>query len=379
MTGTDQHRRLIIEADGGSRGNPGPAAYGALVRDAETGAILAEAAEPIGRATNNVAEYRGLLAGLRLARDINPEAAVEVRMDSKLVIEQMAGRWKIKHPDMKQLALDARRVAPAGTAWTWVPRERNKAADALLNKVLDGGDPIWSVSTAPLPEAPLTEPTNAPAEVLVGWGEQLEAPTNLLLLRHGETQRSLAKRFSGSGGEDVALTDRGREQAAAAATALTGRVGIAAVVTSPLRRTRETAELVGAALDLPVSVEPGFAEAAFGEWDGLTFAEVRERWPDHLDAWLRSTSVAPPGGESFDDVFVRVRAARDRLIRSYAGQSVVVVTHVTPIKLLTCLALDVPPQAIFRMELSPASISEVHWYADGGASLRSFGLATHLD
>jgi ribonuclease HI len=134
-------RLLIVEADGGSRGNPGPAAYGALVRDAQTLKVLAAEGLPIGRATNNVAEYRGLIAGLEMARELDPEAALEVRMDSKLVIEQMAGRWKIKHPDMKPLALEAARLRPASVTWTWVPREDNKAADALVNRALDG-DPV---------------------------------------------------------------------------------------------------------------------------------------------------------------------------------------------------------------------------------------------
>jgi ribonuclease HI len=131
-------RGLIVEADGGSRGNPGPAAYGALVRDAESLTVLAAEGLPIGVATNNVAEYRGLIAGLEIAREVDPAAAVEVRMDSRLVIEQRAGHWKIKHPDMKPLALAASRVRPAQVSWTWVPREQNKAADALVNRALDG-------------------------------------------------------------------------------------------------------------------------------------------------------------------------------------------------------------------------------------------------
>jgi ribonuclease HI len=134
-------RRLIVEADGGARGNPGPAAYGAVVRDAETAEVLAAEGLPIGWATNNVAEYRGLIAGLEMARQIDPNAAVEVRMDSKLVIEQMAGRWKIKHQDMKPLALRAARLRPATVIWSWVPREANKAADTLVNRALDG-DPV---------------------------------------------------------------------------------------------------------------------------------------------------------------------------------------------------------------------------------------------
>lgn len=131
-------RKLIIQADGGSRGNPGPAAYGAVVSDAETGEVLAEEGLTIGIATNNVAEYSGLIAGLEMVQAIAPDAEVEVRMDSKLVIEQMAGRWKIKHPDMKPLARRAQQLRGGPVHWTWVPRLENKAADALVNAALDG-------------------------------------------------------------------------------------------------------------------------------------------------------------------------------------------------------------------------------------------------
>jgi ribonuclease HI len=131
-------RRLVVEADGGSRGNPGPAAYGALVWDAVTGEVLMSEGLSIGVATNNVAEYSGLIAGLEMAREIDPGAAVEVRMDSKLVVEQMAGRWKIKHPAMKPLAGRAQQLRPPSVTWTWVPRELNKRADALVNSALDG-------------------------------------------------------------------------------------------------------------------------------------------------------------------------------------------------------------------------------------------------
>ncbi|HZC27598.1 MAG TPA: bifunctional RNase H/acid phosphatase, partial [Actinopolymorphaceae bacterium] len=328
--GTGPKRRLVVEADGGARGNPGPAAYGALVRDAATGAVLAEAAESIGVATNNVAEYHGLIAGLRLVRELTPGASgdtsVEVRMDSMLVIEQMAGRWKIKHADMRRLAIEARQLVPPDTTWTYVPRERNKAADALLNRVLDGGGPVWSVA-----RAGAAAQKEAPA---VGWAEVSGTATTVLLLRHGATARSVAKQFSGSGGDDPPLTDDGRGQAEDAAASLRARGGIAAVVSSPMRRTRETAEIVAQLLGVQLAVEPDFAETAFGAWDGHTFAEVRERWPDELAAWLASTSASPPGGESFDRVLHRVGAARDRLLQSYAGQTVVVATHVTPIKLL---------------------------------------------
>ena len=132
-------RRLAVEADGGSRGNPGPAGYGAVVRDATTGEVLAEVSESIGRATNNVAEYSGLIAGLRAAAAIARGTDVEVRMDSKLVVEQMSGRWQIKHPDMRPLAAKARETARAlgRVSYTWVPRARNAHADRLANQAMD--------------------------------------------------------------------------------------------------------------------------------------------------------------------------------------------------------------------------------------------------
>ena len=133
------NRRLLVEADGGSRGNPGAAGYGAVVRDARTGEVLAEVSESIGRATNNVAEYSGLLAGLRAAGRLAPGAEAEVRMDSKLVVEQMSGRWRIKHPDLRALAAEARQAARAlgRVTYTWVPRERNTHADRLANQAMD--------------------------------------------------------------------------------------------------------------------------------------------------------------------------------------------------------------------------------------------------
>jgi len=390
-------RRLIVEADGGSRGNPGPAAYGALVRDAETGVILVEQAEYIGTASNNVAEYRGAIAGLTAALELDPEADVEVRMDSKLVVEQLSGRWQVKHPDMKVLAKRALAVWPGGSIrYTWVPRERNKDADRLANEALDAAAKgrEWVPRGTPSLAAPLSfaaPPPAAAAELsfeepelpqpenrLVGWSHDLGAPTTLLLLRHGETKHTRAKRFSGSGGLDPSLSEDGRAQAVAAAARLRQLGGVDAVVTSPLARTRETADVVAAALGLDVRVDEGVAECAFGDWEGLTFAEVQEQDPAALERWLASTSVAPPGGESFDELSARVGRARDRLIARYPGQTVVVVTHVSPIKTLVRLALDAPARAIYRMELKPASLSELAYFADGNVSLRSFNDVAHL-
>ncbi|KIF06616.1 hypothetical protein PL81_06525, partial [Streptomyces sp. RSD-27] len=156
--------RFVVEADGGSRGNPGPAGYGAVVLDPVTGETLAERAEFIGIATNNVAEYRGLIAGLKAARELAPDAVVRVRMDSKLVVEQMSGRWKIKHPDMKPLAAEAAAVLPRGqVTYEWIPRERNKHADRLANEAMDAGrrGKQWEPSASTAGLAPAGPPGDA--------------------------------------------------------------------------------------------------------------------------------------------------------------------------------------------------------------------------
>lgn len=382
---------FIIEADGGSRGNPGPAAYGTVVRDGSTGQVLVEKAEHIGTATNNVAEYHGLIAGLRAVRDLDPDATVEARLDSKLVVEQMSGRWKIKHPSMRPLAMQAQGILPpARVTYVWVPRERNKHADRLANEALDAAarGEQWSAdaSTAELrahdgaagvDEAEV-QPVPAVPNALVGWATDLGVPTTTVMLRHGETAHTVEKRFSGSAGEDPPLSAEGVRQARAVAERLARAGGVDAVVTSPLRRTRQTADVVAAALGLSVREVDGFRECAFGEWEGLTFAEVRERWPEALAAWLSDTSVAPPGGESFDDVRRRVLRARDQVLARYPGGHVLVVTHVTPTKVLVSEALGAPMAALYRMELSPATLTEVQWYGGGQASLRRFNDAAHL-
>ncbi|MFF0340346.1 bifunctional RNase H/acid phosphatase [Kribbella sp. NPDC004875] len=371
------YSHVIVEADGGSRGNPGPAAYGALVRDPVSGKVIAQQGKTLGIATNNVAEYSGLIAGLELAREYAPDASIEVRMDSKLVIEQMAGRWKIKHPDLQPLAIKAQGLAPFGTEWTWVPRAQNAAADALANNALDGVPIPLQPSAAPAAAPVATEPSDQ-QKAMRGWGTPGEPPTHLIFLRHGETPHTAEKRFSGSGGDDPALSENGRAQAAAAAAYLARLGGIDAVVTSPMRRARETADVVAARLGLDVAVDNGWVECSFGDWDGHTFAEIQEKWPDALNAWLESTTVAPPGGESFDACARRARSARDGLLTRHPGKTVVVVTHVTPIKLMVRSVLQAPMSSIFRMELRPATLTDIHWYADGLASLRSFNVQPDL-
>ncbi|MFJ6082268.1 bifunctional RNase H/acid phosphatase [Streptomyces sp. NPDC092369] len=411
-------REFIVEADGGSRGNPGPAGYGSVVLDAVTGETLTEAAEYIGVATNNVAEYRGLLAGLRAAHALDPSASVHVRMDSKLVVEQMSGRWKIKHPDMKPLAAEAAGIFPPDrVTYEWIPREQNKHADRLANEAMDAGKrgEQWSAeaSTAELDTAQSGKPFKGRGELrdqpppagtvtttdetsvdtraarnvstapkpTVGWGSSpdMGAPATFVLLRHGETPLTPQKRFSGSGGTDPSLSDTGREQAERAGAALAKRGTIQAIVASPLTRTRETAAIVAAHLGLDVTIDEGLRETDFGAWEGLTFGEVRERYPADMTAWLADPEAQPTGGgESFAETSTRIAATRDKLVTAYAGRTVLLVSHVTPIKTFVRLALGAPPEALFRMELSAAALSAVAYFADGNASVRLFNDTSHL-
>ncbi len=375
MTGTDPTASpsgpaaVVVEADGGSRGNPGPAAYGAVLKDAATGEVLAEDGATLGRATNNVAEYHGLLGGLRLAAELAPGARLEVRMDSKLVVEQMAGRWRVKHPGLQPLHEEARALAPAGTTWTWVPRARNAHADRLANQALDGAREGVTVSGARSGARSGAETGSARV-----WDMDPGAATTLVLVRHGVTAMTASKRFSGGlGGSDPALADDGRDQVRATAAWLAPLAEqAAAVVASPVRRTRESAEILAAVLERPLVEEPDFAEMEFGGWDGLTFAEVRERHADDLAAWLGSADLPAGGtetpGESLRGVEQRVLAGLDRTLAAYAGQLVVVVSHVTPIKVLVSRALGVPVETAFRMELAPAAVSVVSFWPGGDGS-----------
>ncbi len=367
--------RVIVEADGGSRGNPGPAGYGAVVREAATGEVLLERYASLGATTNNVAEYSGLIAGLRAALELNA-THVDVRMDSKLVVEQMSGRWQIKNPGLRPLAAEAATLVGrfAAVTFDWIPRERNRAADALANRAMDeaAGKPVRDEMRPEIvaPAAPEPKGSWAPPS--------LDDATRLVLVRHGETALTKQGRYSGRG--DVPLSDEGQAQAMAAGGRVAGLArDVAAVVTSPLSRCVRTAEIIAAELGgADVTVVEDLIECDFGEWEGLTFAEVQDRWPTEMDAWLGSTSVAPPGGESFETVARRTRSAMATVLRAYPGQVVVLVSHVSPIKLILRDALAANDAFLHRLFLDPAGVSTMDVWPDGGVAVRSVNETAHL-
>ena len=207
------------------------------------------------------------------------------------------------------------------------------------------------------------------------WTGQSGSPTRLLLLRHGQTVLSIDRRYSGHG--DPELTTAGQAQAAGAAARLAGYRKITSVLTSPLRRARQTAELVSRATGARLETRSGLIETDFGEWEGLTFTEARERDPELHAKWLGAEDVAPPGGESFAAVRGRVGVELASIVEAYAGETLVLVTHVTPIKMILRQALGGSAEILYRLHLDLACLSEVHVFPDGGMCVRLVNDTSH--
>jgi broad specificity phosphatase PhoE/ribonuclease HI len=365
-------RALVVEADGGSRGNPGVAGYGALVRDPATGRVLWEGAAPLGRESNNVAEYSGLIAGLRAAQRIDAAAEVLARLDSKLVVEQMAGRWKIKHEDMRRLALEARELAAelkragGSVSYAWVPRAENKDADALSNAGMDGRtidrmleDPSTAVEEV---VEEVVDPTPATEQAQAGT-------TRIVLVRHGVTDFTTAARLDGRGGSDPSLNAAGREQAAAAGRALAHLLGgsPARLVTSSLARARETGAAVGEAIGATPVVDAAWDEQDFGDWDGASVHDLAREQPDELARMRHDATYARPGGETHAELAERVLAAYARVVA--AGGTTVVVCHRKPIMVVLADVLGIPHERVWRLAAAPGSLNALEVWPDGTVSV----------
>ena len=299
-------------------------------------------------------------------------------MDSRLVVEQMSGRWQVKHPDMRALASEAAKVAalfgPGHVSYTWIPRERNQAADRLANEAMDAGAagrPVRSRPQAAVADAEETPTVNR----IVGWGPAFTA-TSLLLVRHGATAFSVEKRFSGVG--DPPLIEPGRLQAKAVAARLASSGDIDLVVTSPMSRCRETASIIASSTGVPVEQDDDLREVDFGAWEGLTFETVQERWPRELQLWLRDPTISPPEGESYESLRFRVLRAQQRLVNRHRGLKVCVVAHSRPIASFVASALDAPLAALFRLHVDNGSLTELDYYDDGPQVLRTFNDISHL-
>lgn len=354
-------RQFVMTADGGSRGNPGPAGYGAVLHEGNV--VIAELYDYIGIATNNVAEYSGLVAGLTAIHQLDPDAIIEVRMDSKLVVEQMSGRWQIKHDGMKILAQEARAAhTPSLVTYIWIPREENAHADRLANRALD-------------------EKSGKASQQVNFLTERLrmdEVPTMIYFIRHGETVLTPDRKFSGSGEPNPVLTETGLAQAGLVAEEIS-KVKPEILIASPLKRTKQTAEVISQRLGLPIIFDEAWYECGFGLWDGMSIDEVARKYPIEYKAWLASSAYAPPEGESYDALGWRVDEAIDKLVAKYPSKRIVVVTHNGVTKQAVRLATGGSPESIFHVDVSPCSITSISiWPSDGLRALRSANEQGHL-
>ncbi|MDO5696374.1 MAG: bifunctional RNase H/acid phosphatase [Dermatophilus congolensis] len=407
---------LVVEADGGSRGNPGVAGYGALVRDPASGKVLAERAAPLGKASNNVAEYTGLIEGLKAAEAVSPGARIEVKMDSKLVVEQMSGRWKIKHADMRRLADEAREIVAEITAsggsvtFTWIPRDRNKAADALSNTGMDGetvhrdfapggtsdvgtdadtghddapghsGDAAVESVADVLDVVDVADESarhSAPPTRTVTSAD-LGAPTRVVIVRHGVTDHNVAGRVTGRGGEDPPLNAEGAHQARRAAEAIAAAVGDgdAVVLTSSLARAQQTASLIATRLGVEPVVDAGWDEQSVGEWDGLTWAEIAATDGDAPARARSDERFSAPGGESFAQLRTRVRRGWEGA--AHGDRAVVIVTHRGPVDAVLSELLGVPRGMAARLGAVPGSLMWLRVWADRGFMIDRLNDDAHL-
>jgi broad specificity phosphatase PhoE len=258
--------------------------------------------------------------------------------------------------------------APVATGPTVSPLPAPAGTDRPADTAPVAGIPAAATSTS-------TASNEAPDTAVAAWTGQVGEPTRLVLLRHGQTELSVQRRYSGHG--DPELTSLGHAQAAAAAARLAELPDVEAVLSSPLRRARQTAAAVAEATGAPLLTRDRLIETDFGGWEGLTFTEARERDPELHASWLGSEEVSPPGGESFAEVGRRIEAELDEVLVEYPGTTVVVVSHVTPIKTMLRLALQGGPGILYRLHLDLASISIVDLYPDGGASVRLVNDVSH--
>jgi broad specificity phosphatase PhoE len=210
----------------------------------------------------------------------------------------------------------------------------------------------------------------------LGWEDPDADPTTTILLRHGDTALSPEHRFCGQ--RDLPLSPHGARQAKAAACRLAAGPPIDVVVSSPLQRAVDTAAIAAAELGLTTVIDDDLRETDFGDWDGFTLAEIQHGWPSDVARWQRDPQQPPPGGESFADTAQRVNRACDRLLRDYGGQTVLVVSHVSPIKILLCRALGVPLDTIYRLYLGSACISRIEWHDREFAAVHAVNDTSHL-
>lgn len=368
--------KFVVETDGGSRGNPGPAGAGALIKRGDTGEILWQSGEYLGETTNNVAEYRALIMAYEALTEF-PDGDVEVRADSKLVVSQMSGAWKIKDANIRKLALHARDlIASRRVTYTWVPRAQNAAADALANRAMDAKATVGEKSTAPTHKSAFTELSEegnlfssfpSPQDNQASRQKD-NRPLTLLLIRHGVTDHNESN--IAAGGDDIGLplNERGQEQAQNAAELLVRMAAInpslaapSRVIASPMQRTLDTAEIIAERLGVETEVDKRLAEIRLGEWHHQPSAVMYSDLA-RLAAWVHG-EYSPLGGENLSEVRARLQQWLGEAMQKYSGETLVLAVHAGIIHVFTSIFFggnsnqegfsEVPPASLSIMKIIP--------------------------
>ncbi len=292
-------------------------------------------------------------------------------MDSKLVVEQMKGAWQIKHPTLRELAREAAELVAQfdRVTFEWIPRARNAHADRLANEAMDraagklvrpaAASPPGSGAGAPMTRTwtrpPLPRPVSSSSATVPPRIRPRSASRDATTCRSTTSAGNRQRRWR------HAATERWPPSSARRCCARC----------RPPRRSPPSS-----ACQSRLSTISSKPTSATGR-DSRSPRPARS-YPAELDAWLASPDVAPPGGESFAAVARRVRRGRESVLAAHPTSTVVVVSHVTPIKTLVRLTLDAPPSAMFRLHLDTASVSIVDYFADGNSSVQLVNDTSHL-
>lgn len=362
---------IICYADGASRGNPGLASYGAVIYQDDVELVRLKGA--LGIATNNYAEYSGVIAILEYLNEHFPMAPVLIRMDSKLVVEQLSGRWKIKSPDMAELAIRARSLIQSrDVRFEWIPREQNSIADSLANLALD----------APADDsAPKTFSSHQPKSIRAP--RQAIEPTVVYAIRHGHTQSTEAGLISGSH-DDPSLSTLGLEEANAVAAALpelARRFDLELpelVIHSTQLRATQTAQVIAGALGVATVASDRLREISFGDWERLNMGELERELSSQITLWRGSMTHRPPGGESVADLEARVNEQLFETVRGNPGKSVAFVAHMMPMRAIARTALRASVELSWSLQSQPASVSIYRFFGTEFAETFTVNYCAHL-
>ncbi len=362
---------IICYADGASRGNPGLASYGAVIYQDDLEVVRLNGT--LGIATNNFAEYSGVIAILQYLNEHFPHIPAVIRMDSKLVVEQLSGRWKIKSPDMGQLAIKARGLIQGrDVRFEWIPREQNSVADALANLALDAPGEEDAE-----PELALHQPKSIRAP------RQRVEPTVVFAIRHGHTESTESGLISGSQ-DDPSLSELGFAEAKAVAAVLpelARRFDLdlpELVFHSTQLRATQTAGEVAASLRAPTIPSDRLREISFGEWERLSMGELEREINKEISLWRGSMTQRPPGGESVSDLEARVGEQLFEAIRENPGKSIAIVAHMMPMRAIARQALKASADLSWSLQFQPASVSIYRFFGTEFAETFTINYCAHL-